>query len=179
MNDEQGSEDGKGGADLKLVEGGLHRLERIHGIDLVRGPDHLPPFVVEAVVLEEDTCLVLSTPADVVVTPEHPIRVMTEVNTASPLAPGSIVVREGAPARFLAIVHDLDREPSWEEEWVERALDGALREAAARGLRSLGLQMIGSVHGGLPSDRFLCLLREALRRVAPECLARIWLISPP
>jgi hypothetical protein len=116
---------------------------------------------------------------DIVVTLEHPIRVMTEVRAAEPLVPGSVIAREGAPLHLLAIVHDLDQEPSWKEAWVKKALDGALEEAEARGLRTIGLPMIGSVHGSLSPERFMLLLRDVLQRFAPRTLERIWLISKP
>ena len=130
----------------------------------------------EAMVVEEDTCLVLSTPVDLFVTPEHPVRVMTEVHAASPLVPGSVVVRPGSPLRFLAVVHDLDQEPSCREAWVVSALDEVIEKAEARGLRAIGLPMIGTLHGDLSPERFVVLLRDALQRSAPTSLRRIWLI---
>jgi hypothetical protein len=161
------------------VEGDLHRKESVHGIDLVLGPQHLPPFHVEAIALEEDSCLVLSTPVDVIVSAEHPIRVIAEVNAAAPQSPGSIVVRSGSPLRFLAVVHDLNEEPSWKEEWVASALAGIIEESEARGLRAIGLQMLGTVHGSLSGERFLALLQAALREGEPQSLQRIWVVTGP
>jgi hypothetical protein len=48
----------------------------------------------------------------------HPIRLMTDVINAEPEPIGSVVVRKGNPLRFLAIVHDVNQEPTWREEWV-------------------------------------------------------------
>jgi hypothetical protein len=175
----QGRRRGKKEIHLELVEGDLHRSEIVYGVELVRGPEHLPPFPVEAVALEEDTCLVLSTPVDVLVSTEHPIRVMTEVNAASPQSPGSVVVRSGSPLRFLAVVHDLDEEPSWREEWVASALAGIIEESEARGLRAIGLPMIGTLHGSLSVERFLALLQAALREGELQSLQRIWVITGP
>jgi hypothetical protein len=178
MNDTNSPRDAQDRTGFRLVGGGLHRTETIHGVVVVHGPEQRPPFVVEALVAEEDTCLVLSTPADVVVTPEHPVRVMTEVHTAQPLVPGSVVVRHGEPLRFLAIVHDLDLEPSCDEAWVLSALEQVFVEAEARGLCAIGLPMIGTLHGKLAPERFMALLTDALQRGA-ESLQRIWLISRP
>lgn len=179
MDDTNDAKDAQRHTGFRRIEGGLHRTETMNGVEVVLGPEHQPPFEIEAKVEEEDTCLVLSTPADIVVTLEHPIRVMTEVRAAEPLVPGSVIAREGAPLRLLAIVHDLDQEPSWKEAWVKEALDGALEEVEARGLRTIGLPMIGSVHGSLSPERFMLLLRDVLQRFAPRTLERIWLISKP
>jgi len=177
MKERNGPKDPQGSADLRLVEGGLHRSEEVHGVLVVHGPERRPPFPVEAVVAEEDTRLVLSTPADAIVSSEHPVRVMTEVHASSPLQPGSVVVRPGMPLRFLAVVHDLDQDPTWCEAWVVIVLDQVLQQAEARGLEALGLPMIGTLHGSLPAERFLDLLGDALRRAALHSLRRIWLIS--
>jgi len=176
MTARKSSKEALGNTSLRLLQGELHRRETMHGVLVVRGPESRPPFMVEAIVAEEDTCLVLSTPVDLIVSPEHPVRVMTEVHAASPLVPGSVVVQPGSPLRFLAVVHDLDQEPSCREAWVVSALDEVLEKAEARGLRSIGLPMIGALHGNLSPERFVVLLRDALQRGAPTSLQRIWLI---
>ena len=87
--------------------------------------------------------------------------------------------------RFLAVVHDLDQDPSCNETWVAAALNGVLEEAEARGLQAIGLPMIGTLHGSLSPERFVVLLRNSLRRGSlsalqaglPNALQRIWLIA--
>lgn len=164
---------------LRLIQGGRsHRLTQgiVH---VVMAPREQPPFVVDATVVEEDTYLVLSAdPRAGEAHPEHPIRVMTSLLEVEPREPGTILVRERSKLEFAAIVHDLDEEPSWREEWVVAALDRALDEAERRQLRALGLEMLGAVHGGLERPRFLQLLRQALQRLGPRSLERIWLIPP-
>ena len=162
---------------FRLIDGLLHRSEQMHGVLVVRSPEHRPPFGISAMVAEEDTCLVLSAPTDIIVPPEHPIRVMTEVHAASPLSPGTVVVRSGSPLRFLAVVHDLDEDPTCSEAWVAAALDGVLDETEARGLQAIGLPMIGTLHGTLSPEHFVALLSNSLRRCSPNVLRRIWLVS--
>ena len=103
---------------------------------------------------------------------------MAELLKTSPLTPGSVIPTGKHPLRLLAIVHDLDREPSWKEEWITGALDGIFREAESRKLRSIALPMLGTIHGSLEKQRFLVLLREALERSSPKHLARLWLMAP-
>ncbi len=176
MTERENSKDAHGHPGFRLLQGELHQREKMHGVLVVRGPEYRHPFTVEAIVAEEDTCLVLSTPVDLIVSPEHPVRVMTEVHAASPFVPGRVVVRPGSPLRFLAVVHDLDQEPSCREAWVVSALDEVIEKAEARGLRAIGLPMIGTLHGDLSPERFVVLLRDALQRGAPTSLQRIWLI---
>lgn len=139
-------------------------------------PREVPPFAVDAVVEEEDTYLVLS--ADPTVRePEEPLlEVLTEVHEAEPLEPGSIVVREGEPLRLLAVVHALDEEPTWREEWIAEALRGVFREAGRRRLRSVGLPLLGTVHGRLAIGRSLELILRALDETRPGGLERLWLM---
>ncbi|MCP4662151.1 MAG: hypothetical protein GY856_42655 [bacterium] len=163
---------------LRLIRGGGGHEVFLHGVRVVAAPPQLPPFAVEAVAAEEDTYLVLSAPAQVREPIEHPIRVMTAVLDAVGADPGSVVVRNGRPLRFLAVVHDLSEEPSWREEWVASAVDGILREARRLRLRSIGLPLLATRHGKLERDRFMVLLREALQRARPGTLERLWLIVP-
>ncbi len=84
----------------------------------------------------------------------------------------------GQPLALLAVVHDLARDPSWEDAWVAEALGGVFREVDRRRLRSLAIPMLDTVHGRLALRRSLELIRSAVERSAPECLERLWLVVP-
>ena len=98
---------------------------------MVAAPKDNPPFRVDALVAEEDTFLVLS--ADPVVKePRESLEVMIgKISEIRPEVPGSVLVRRrrNSPFEFLAIIHDLDLEPSWKEEWISSTIDGIFREA--------------------------------------------------
>ena len=162
---------------LRVLQGGRDPAARLGPVlVVVSGPDR-PPFPVEALVLEEDTFLVLSAEPTVVDPPEEPMRLMTRLIETLPETPGSVLVRERDPVRMLAVVHDVNQDPSWREAWVHRALEGALQEAEQRGMRSLGLEMLGCMHGRLEPFRFASLLKSTLERMAPRRVRRIWLMS--
>jgi hypothetical protein len=164
---------------LRLIQGGRSNRAAQGVVHVVMAPREQPPFAIEALVVEEDTYLVLSAdPRAGEPHPEHPIRVMTSLLEVEPREPGTILVRDRYPLEFAAIVHDLDEEPSWREEWVADALDRALAEAERRHLHALGLEMLGAIHGRLERPRFLQLLRQALQRSDPRSIERIWLIPP-
>jgi O-acetyl-ADP-ribose deacetylase (regulator of RNase III) len=132
----------------------------------------------DAVVLEEDTYLVLGAEPVARETHEKAERLLERAAASEPQIPGTVVVKEGSPLKFLAVVHDLEEEPSWREEWVEGALAAVLQQAEARGIRSLSLPMLGTLHGTFEAERFVELLRKALESVWLGRLENVWLVVP-
>jgi hypothetical protein len=162
----------------KMIPGGGESRLAIGAVQIFVGPEKMSPYPVDAMVAEEDTFLVLSADPELFESNESPIRVLTEAFETRPETPGSVLVKDGHPLQFLAIIHDLDQEPSWKEEWVVSALDGILRETENRKLRSIALPLLGTLHGSLGKGRFITLLRESLERKAPRYLKRLWLVTP-
>jgi hypothetical protein len=136
-------------------------------------------FLVEAQVVEDDTHLVLGADRLPRETHEAPGQLLEDARTSIQPAPGTLVVRGGHPVRLHAIVHDLDEEPSWREEWVASALREVLREVAERELRSLSLPLLGGVHGSLAAGRFAELLGGAVAEASLEKLDEVWLTVAP
>lgn len=166
---------------MRVLVGGRRVSGSIGPIRIVVARHGDAPFAVAAEAFEEDTWLALSTETPVVRSPGHPVRVMTGVWESEPEKPGSVVVRSGVPLRLLAVVHDLDAEPTWKEEWVQSALAGVFLEVVERGLQAVKVPLLGTKHGQLPAPRFMALLRRILDDVlsttpdgAPT-LRRIWL----
>jgi len=89
-----------------------------------------------------------------------------------------VLMSDGDPMRLLAIVHDLNQEPSWREEWIVSALDWIFLFAENRGLGSIALPFLGTLHGSLAKQRFIVLLRNALGQISTVNLKRIWLVVP-
>jgi hypothetical protein len=147
-------------------------------VNIVAAPENRPPFKVDAVAVEEDTFLVMSADRRVQDPREPLIKIMTRVIETQPKAPGSLLVRDGSPLRFLAVVHDLNEEPTWREEWIIGALEAIFQEAERRGLRSIALPFLGTLHGSLDKARFLVLLRSVLERIVANHLKRVWLVVP-
>ena len=163
---------------LKIIKGGLADEAFLGSIRIVAASTKAPPFDVDAFVFEEDTFLVLS--ADTQVRdPKVPLtRIMTRLIDTKPAIPGTVLVKGRRPLRFLAIVHDLNQEPSWKEEWIMDALYGVFQAAESRRLQAVALQMLGAVHGSLKKRRFAFLLRTAIDGTAFNHLKRLWLIVP-
>ena len=163
---------------LRLIKGNIHCEIFLGSVLIVAAPEDSRPFPVDAVAYEEDTFLVLSTDTRVRESEEHIVRLMTRVIEARPAELGKVLVKGKRPFKLLAIVHDLDQNPTWKEEWIESALEGIFREAESRELRSVALPLIGTLHGSLKKRRFIELLKMVLVRLKPCYLERLWLIAP-
>jgi hypothetical protein len=136
------------------------------------------PWPPDLLVREEDTFLVLGPDAAAAAPAEDLGSLTRAVADFEPREPGSVVARGGEPPVLAAVVHDLDRDPTWRPEWVDAALREVMREADARGAASLALPVLGGVHGEVGPYRFLRGLTEALRSVDPWALERVCVRFP-
>jgi hypothetical protein len=141
--------------------------------------DDQAPFEAEAIALEDDTYAVLGAEVEFHQPDEHPIRIWTQVHELEESEPGTVAVQEGKPLRLLAVVHDLARDPTCEEEWISAALNEILNVVQERRLRALGIEPLGCVYGRFSVRRFVELLASALENSRPESLERVWIVSPP
>src|SRR4030042_4059817 len=128
---------------LRLIRGSKDFKISTGSVQIFVAPENTPPFTIEAVAAEEDTYLVLSADPEVHEMDEDPERVIAEVLATRPAEPGSVIVKGGYPLRLLAIVHDLNEEPSWKEAGGARALEMIFQEVETRKLGSLGLPFLG------------------------------------
>jgi hypothetical protein len=147
-------------------------------LKIIAAPKDSRPFPVDAVASEEDTFLVLSADTAVRETKESLMRVMTKVIETRPKTPGSVLVRGRRPVRLLAIVHDLNQEPTLKEEWIKNALRGIFQEVEKRRLESLALPFIGTLHGRLEKERFVGMLSEELEAMEFKHFKHLWLVVP-
>jgi hypothetical protein len=150
------------------------RLGTLRVVVLHEGDDSLD---VDAVVIEDDTYSVLSADPEFHEPTEHPLRIWTAVHEAVPATPGTVSVKGGEPLKLFAVVHDLAEDPTWKEEWVSNALLEIFEHAERMQIRNLALPILGAVHGKLPVERFVLLLRQALDRSDRSTLASLWLTA--
>ena len=150
---------------------------KIGSVRIVAAPDDTPPFSVGALVVEEDTFRLLGDypPRDV---REGYGRLIREMAAQEPAPVGSVRIGRGRPMRILAIVHDLDQQPSCREAWVTRALDCVFREVDRKAVTALALPFLGTRYQALSPERFLLLVQRSLEHRALRHLKRVWLILP-
>jgi hypothetical protein len=142
-------------------------------------PGSTPLFLVDAVVVEEDTYRVLSADPLARETYEPPDGLLGDAAATLPVPPGSILVQDGSPLKFLAVVHDLSREPTLREGWVKAALIAIVQEANRRRVTSLAVPALGARQGALAAERFAVLFSDALCAVKSDQLREVWLLVAP
>jgi hypothetical protein len=165
-------------AELKVISGGLDPTARLGAIRFVVAPGGKAPFPVEASVVEEDTFLVLSDEPSVCGPVEPPVHLMTRLIETRAEIPGTVLVKGIAPYKIMAIVHDVNQDPTWREEWVYQALKASLRAAEHRRIKKIGLDMLGCIHGRLNPAHFTTLLKEILEESCLQTVRHIW-VRPP
>lgn len=163
---------------LSLISDNYGRGGRLGPVHVVVAPEDAPPFPVEAVAVEQDTHLLLGGD-DVVVEPAEDYgELVAAAGEPSPYTPGTVLVKKGEPLRLLAIVHDIDCEPTWREDWVASAINGVIEEAEWRRLESVGVPLIGTRHGSIEMRRVALWLGRCLSRTSFRYLKRVWVIAP-
>ncbi len=163
---------------LQLISDDYGRALIFHGVRIAAAPEDRAPFPVAAVAFEEDTNLLMSARAELRVPAESFGELVEDMVSFQPADPGSVVVQAGSPVRLLAVVHDIDRTPTWTEAWIERAILSVLQETDRHRLASLCLPVLGAMHGSMKTARFATLLRRALEQHPPRRLRRIWAQVP-
>ncbi|BAP55729.1 hypothetical protein THII_1432 [Thioploca ingrica] len=131
------------------------------------------PVDTQAIVYEQDTTLILTAPTDIKYPVESNEQLLNQAITRSELIPGSVLVRNQFPWQFFAIVHDLNQEPTWQEQWIVMALQTILHESERRQLRSMAMPLLGTVHGSLTTTRFFELFRSVIASSVPTDLRQI------
>jgi hypothetical protein len=135
------------------------------------------PFDLEAIVVEEDTGMILSADTNIRTYDEHPIRLMTSLLDQKSETPGNIVTRGESPFLFYAIVHDFDQYPSFKEDWVSSAIALALEKCSPMRVQSLAMQVLGATYGTRSESWFLDLLTNHVRNHHDDFPARILVLN--
>jgi hypothetical protein len=138
----------------------------------------LVPEAIDCVVEEQDTALILSKPTHIKITDDKPSWFLANaLESQTLLQPGTAVLRSGKPKKILAIVHDLDQEPSWRTEWVTQALENIFEISRSYGFEIVSLPILATVHGRFDRVEFLKLLVNAIQ--TQDCpLKTMWLTAP-
>lgn len=161
--------------DLRLIHGRGPAEVMVNEITLTIAPPQSPPFGTEVKIYEEDTLLVLSAPPIVEAPGEHPVRTLTEVWETKPRERGTLLIRD---KRWLAVTHDLDRDPSCDEATVRGCLDLILKTARRNRICSLALPLLGHTHHILPLKDSLRIIFSTLQQWQTPCPSKIWLVCP-
>lgn len=128
------------------------------------------PFPVEVIVFEEDTYQVLSA-GNHIREIREPLEELEHGAAQQRPSPVGDIITTGS--KWFAIVHDFDRENSYEPGFVDSALSNLALKVDEAQVVALGLQALGRYQGPEDIDDVLVKI-EAVKW--PDCLERIWLI---
>ena len=165
---------------MKLIWDSHQFNVQINQVAIYIAPDNCPPFSVKAIVEEQDTSLVLE-PADEIheYSDDRPVWCLSNTQALQKVyRPGEVINKSYNPIRLLAIVHDLDCDPSWNIEWIKAAVENIFSLCSEKELLSLGLPILGAQFGKLENEAFVKLLVNQLQVKQLDCPQRIWLIVP-
>lgn len=155
------------------------KIFKHQGRQLFLSLEEAPPHV-QAYVIEQDTALLLEAPRLITLPSSESLETIEQLlmkTLTAPLAqPGSVIIKPGPPLQLLAIIHELEAEPTWQMVWIKNALLEILQIAEFYQIATIAMPLLGSVYGKLAPEQFFQLLQEALLTTTTVSLKQIWLL---
>lgn len=139
---------------LRFVRGGRAPIVMGSFTVHVTADDEPLPFIIDAVIVEEDRWRSLAAPKELegavaLVGDAAPLRTLTRAHDVEALPLGTVEVRTGPPALLRAIVIDLDADPCCVPGSVAAATIACVRTCRERRLDHVRLPLLGSDKGRL------------------------------
>ncbi len=160
---------------LRLVRGGKSQLYRIGNIICTLTEPSAIADDLDAVVLEEDTHLILTVDGRCNYIETHPVRMMTEIHRAKVHEPGSLIVNGKS---WYAVTIDLDSDPLCRPVWVQQVYENIALQIKKNSISKLGIFLLGNVHGGLGAAECVELFIKAVQTWHKSQLQEVCLIVP-
>lgn len=162
---------------IRLIWNKANHTVKVGSIEVYAAPREYPPFTCQALVQEQDTNLLLGD-QQTVIEPEQPAWYLANtLERDQPVyRPGDVVMKRGQPMQLMAIVHDIEQEPTTNLETIRLAWQNVMQITAQKNISHLGVPALGSVHGKIACIDSLQALAEVVRSQAPDCLQKIWII---
>ena len=154
-------------------------IEILYGnVRIVAAAPEDPPIPVDAIAVEEDTYLTLSTKPELTYPREDFNELIECMANDKPFECGSVLVRRGQPISLLAVIHDLYREPSSKKVWIENAVKNIFLQIDQLKINALGMPLIGTAYNSLDPSLALDIISNSLCEYLPQSLKRLWIMLP-
>lgn len=163
---------------IKLVWDKADCSLRLGDVTLVAAPRTHPPFTCQAMVEEQDTYLLMAEQTTLKDPGKPAWYLANTLQQQEACQPGSVIIKSHAPIRLLAVVHNIDQEPTCHPAHISKAYQSLLQILQEKEISSVGLPLLGTVHGKLLITEAIALLADCVQAGLPESLQRIWLILP-
>ena len=79
-----------------------------------------------------------------------------------PEIPGTVIVKKTRPARFIAIVYDIDNATICRQEWLETALKNIFTQCWKYKITTLAMPLLGTSYGRIDAPMMLNILEQSL-----------------
>lgn len=135
------------------------------------------PARVDAFVFEQDTEYILRLDLPLRYPRESTEALVKAAVAAEGRVLGMCYAIEGEPLLLMAVVHDLARDPSWDEQAIAAAYAAVAYEVRERGLKDIVMPLLGTVHGRFDPVLSLAMLEAGLRVYGVD--PRVWLRRAP
>jgi hypothetical protein len=137
------------------------------------------PHMVDAIVEEQDTNLLLDTNPVIQDTRESYRSLVKKMKRQKSLLPGQVIIKNTIPAKLTAIIYDIERTPVCNEAVLAKVINNLLDTINRNKLKSVAMPLLGNTHGKIPERVFIKLLQESLIIRNPVYPGKIILMVPP
>lgn len=131
--------------------------------------------MVDAIVEEQDTNLLLGRVTSIEETRDSFPALVKKMERQKPLGPGDVIVEGTLPKRFTSIVYDIEQDPVCREEWIITALANILEKCGTFKISTLAMPLFGIAHGKLSEEKSLDLIMQVLQQHRDKYPRKIWL----
>lgn len=154
----------------------LAQLDYIAGNTIIQFTETDPALLqVDAVVEEQDTCLLLGKLPVIMDTIESFPALVKKMEQQIRKTPGSVIVKQSVPKRMIAIVYDVEHTPICKESWIEEALQNILTQCEENKIKTLAMPLLGTSYGKLKEGVIMQLLQDSLIQCRQQHLKKIFI----
>ena len=160
------------------------RIGRLGSTEIIRWASRGLPPGLHALILPEDTYLLLQTVTqelDPKLTPLDLWAALERAMRAEKCPLGSVIIEDGRPrgVTYIArvIAYDFDSEPICRTEDVRTGLRSALSELVGRGCETIGVLPLGTMRGGISQEEYDEILHAVAGRLQGQSPRTLYLLE--
>ena len=155
-------------------------IDRIAGATVIKFTECDPALLrVDAVVEEQDTHMLLGKSPVIMNSVTSFTQLVRKMEQQLAEVPGTVIVRQSSPKRFITIVYDIDSKPICREEWLELALKNIFEQCRKFEITTLAMPLIGTSYGRIDAHSMIALLEQQLLRYRPDYPRKILIYNLP
>jgi hypothetical protein len=137
-----------------------------------------PPFAVAAILEEQDTCLLLKQQTTLTDPGKPAWFLANKLEQEHVYQLGDVLLKGKNPTRLLAIVHDIEHQPTCSLDSVTKAYHKLSTIVTSERIASIAIPLLGTVHGRIPLDLAITSFQRVFLTNPPDYLEKIWLVLP-